>query len=75
MDLKTLLFIAGQGRARMTQASKRLPNAPLRPCHNYGGDCWARVCPSSQQARPTQAIYTLPTLARHCLECGIKHLW
>ena len=31
-------------------------------------------CPYPRQPRKTNATLTIPTLARYCLECGIKHL-
>ena len=51
MDLNTLLFIVGQAKARMPQASKRPPNAPLGPWHNCGGDHLIKDCPFPKQLR------------------------
>ena len=43
MGLNTLLFIAGQGRGGMQQASKKSKNAPQGPCYNFNSyDHWAR---------------------------------
>ena len=74
MDYNTLMFIAGQAKARMPQAPKRPPNAPLGPCYNCGGDHLIKDCPYPRQPRQNQALPAVPALARYCLECGIKHL-
>ena len=75
MDLNTLLFVAGQGRAGIPQVSKTPPNAPLGPCYNYGGvDHWARECPYPQKSTSNKANSAVPTLARYFLKCGIKLL-
>ena len=56
----------------MPQASKNLQNAPQGPCYNCKSyDHWTKDSPSPRQPRPNLAI---PTLARYCLDCGIKHL-
>ena len=74
MDLNMLLFIAGQGRVGMPQASKRQPNAPPRPYYKCGNfDHWAKDCPSPQQPRPNQNLPAIMALTRYCLDYGIKH--
>ena len=75
MDLNTLLFIVGQGRGGMPQASKKLQNAPQGPCCNCGSyDLLSRDCSSPRQPRHGQANLAILALARYCLECGITHL-
>ena len=72
MDLNTLIFIVGQNR--MPMAPKRAPNLPLGPCFNYSENHMIKDCLYRRQPRQTNATLAIPTLARYCLECGIKHL-
>ena len=71
MDLKTLMFIAGQAEVGMPQAPKRLPNVFVGPCYHCGGDHLIKDCPYLHQPRSTHGV---PDLMRHCVECAIKHL-
>ena len=74
MDHNTLMFIAGQGRQQQPNAyPKRAPNAPLGPCYNCAGEHLIKDCPFPRQPRQVESI-VVPMLARHCIECGIKHL-
>ena len=71
MDLKTLMFIAGQAKVGMPQAPKRLPNVFVGPCYHCGGDHLIKDCPYLHQPRSTHGV---PNLMRHCVECAIKHV-
>ena len=71
MDLKTLMFIAGQAKVGMPQAPKRLPNVSVGPCYHCGGDHLIKDCPYLHQPRSTHGV---PDLTRYCVECAIKHL-
>ena len=72
MDYNTLMFIMGQGR--MPMAPKRAPNLPLGPCYNCSSNHLIKDFPHPRQPRQMPMASAIPTLARYCLECGIKHL-
>ena len=72
MDLNTLMSIVGQNR--MPMALKRAPNLPLGPCFNCLENHLIKDCLYLRQPRKTNATLSIPSLARYCLECGIKPL-
>ena len=72
MDLITLMFIAGQNG--MPMALKRALNLLLGLCLNGLENHVIKDCPYPRQPRQTNATLAIPTLARYCLESGIKRL-